>query len=135
MNKEPTFDADGYPTEATLKTIRLWPWTDNDSYVALMFYVERSWHLADWGWKRKGRAFYVSTAGWSGNESLIDALEHNYVFWSTCWISSRTGGHYRFHVPAILTSSFSSSSKTSSSSSASSSLTSGRRAGKKRRGT
>lgn len=93
---EPTFDADGYPTDETCERIASWPFQD---CAGLMRFVRRAWHLADWGWREDGREFAISTGGWSGNESLIDALERNAMFWSLCWQQSRRGGHYRFEIP------------------------------------
>jgi hypothetical protein len=98
MNKHPEFDADGYPTEKTLRTIRRWPLQD---FKGLMEYIFEAWKYADWGWSRYGRRYSISTAGWSGNEEIIGALNANRMFWSLCWHSSRRGGHYVFKIPKI----------------------------------
>jgi hypothetical protein len=42
--------------------------------------------------------FDISTAGWSGNESLIRAMEKNSFMWATTWVQSRRGGHYIFEI-------------------------------------
>lgn len=89
-------DADGYPTSAELKKIQKWPHTDLEG---LLKYVRERWAYADMGyWRQTRHRYYVSTAGWSGNESIIGALEKNYVFWAICWVQSRRGGHYIFEL-------------------------------------
>lgn len=88
---------DPYPTDAELRKIKKWPW--GEGYVGLMDYVESLWMYGDWGWRRKGYSYRISTGGWSGNESLIHSMQQNFLFWSQCWVTSRTGGHYRFHIP------------------------------------
>jgi hypothetical protein len=107
-------DDEGYPTEEELAKIREWPYQD---CAGLMSYVHELWYLADWGWHEEDaagwaynhaethelvypleRMYHISTAGWSGNESIIAALRENRMFWSLCWRSSRAGGHYHFRV-------------------------------------
>ena len=109
-------DKDGYPTPEELDSITWWrsgygP-TGNPSFRDLMEYIEERWKWADagyWTWTKgadpassdstkKSIAFRISTGGWSGNEDIIQAMESNIVFWATCWVSSRRGGHYEFEV-------------------------------------
>jgi hypothetical protein len=89
-------DDDGYPSDAALERIAQWPHTD---FAGLIAYVRTLW----WGppnyWEQDGRALSISTAGWSGNESIIGALQRNTMFWLMCWQSSRRGGHYEFQLP------------------------------------
>lgn len=100
---EPTLDDDGYPTEATEKIIAAWPY---QQLRELMEYVKQAWHFAEWGWTESDevvdgktvRRYSISTAGWSGNESLIGALQDNRMFWMLCWQESRRGGHYIFEI-------------------------------------
>ena len=90
-------DTDGYPEEHELQTIREW----QDDYLALMTYIYERWKYADWGWREPDadhECYHISTAGWSGNESLIEAMEANRMFWLMTWQSSRRGGHYEFKV-------------------------------------
>lgn len=100
---------DGYPTEAALELVRKWHWTDLHE---LFDFVKSIWHLASWGWrdcdaaslaednpdydKDGGDLLFISTGGWSGNESIISALQDNWMAWSLCWVQSRRGGHYIF---------------------------------------
>lgn len=102
--QEDMLDDDGYPTEAALKVVELWHWNDS---VGWFEFIKSIWHLASWGWSEgevdhdwdKGEKVYrytISTAGWSGNESIIRAMESNNMFWHTTWVQSRRGGHYIF---------------------------------------
>jgi hypothetical protein len=87
---------DGYPDDAELKKIAKWPLDDLEG---LLEYVRQRWQYADAGyWRQRGGKYWISTAGWSGNESIIGALEENYVFWAICWLQSRRGGHYIFEI-------------------------------------
>ena len=97
---EPELDDNGYPDEATLKAIAAWPY---QQLRELMEYVRQAWHFGEWGWSQEDRAdgsrtYNISTGGWSGNESLIDALQDNRMFWMLCWQQSRRGGHYVFEI-------------------------------------
>ena len=88
-------DKDGYPTEVELKKIENWPY--NDDFEPLMEYVRERWDYANDGfWRQNGDKYYISTAGWSGNETIIGALQANLMFWGSCWQKSERGGHYVF---------------------------------------
>jgi hypothetical protein len=88
-----------YPSEEALAAIAQWP---HNCFLDLMDAVKDIWAYADWGWRVEHHVtrdvFYLSTAGWSGNESIISALQDNRMFWAMCWQESRRGGHYVFHV-------------------------------------
>lgn len=101
-------DADGYPTEEALDFIE----NPDDSYCPheLMEMVREMWYFREWGWREDkvqdlGQPYIrydISTAGWSGNESIISALKNNKkYFWSMYWEESRRGGHYKFILPYI----------------------------------
>lgn len=85
-----------YPTEEELRKISEWDFHDLEN---LMEYVKSKWMFADSYWHQEGKTYYLSTAGWSGNEDLIQALRENTMFWTMCWYSSRRGGHYEFKLP------------------------------------
>lgn len=102
-------DADGYPSEEELTRVRTWPYGD---LPGLFAYLKERWAYADMGyWVEENEAakdaidtahvkvYRISTAGWSGNESLIEAMQENPVLWAICWYSARRGGHFEFHVP------------------------------------
>jgi hypothetical protein len=94
------FDDDGYPTDRFLNLIEEWHHTDG--FYELMEYA-MSGHtypqFRDRSEQENGDIIWnVSTGGWSGNESIIDALNSNWLFWSMCWESSRRGGHHVFRI-------------------------------------
>ena len=91
----------GYPTKRELEKIEKWDIMQK-SIVPLIEYVRERWQYADSGYfEVKGKRVLkirMSTAGWSGNESLIGALQKNIVFWTFYWVKSLKGGHYFFKV-------------------------------------
>lgn len=106
---EEHIDDDGYPTDAALELIEKWHWTD---CKGLLEFIGGIWYMSDWGWKEVdaselkptdddykaegGPLLFASTAGWSGNESIIRAFQDNWMAWNLCWIQSRRGGHFIF---------------------------------------
>ena len=99
-------DDDGYPTELACERIKAWHWSDKSGW---MKFIESIWHLREWGWSeadephdwKEGETvhrFHVSTAGWSGNEMLIRAMQENWMLWGLVWVQSRRGGHYIFEI-------------------------------------
>lgn len=95
----PTFDADGYPTEETLKIIQEWEIRSNFAIRDLLSYVKDCWRYGfptKAGGSKNQKWISVSTGGWSGNESIIGALRNNRMFWALCWLESRRGGGYKF---------------------------------------
>lgn len=99
-------DEYGYPTDTALDIVSLWPQDDVPGWFA---FIKDLWHIPTWGWN-EGIAdedydiplmsvdlyvYEISTAGWSGNESLIHAMQNN-VLWHQTWVQSRRGGHYIF---------------------------------------
>lgn len=90
-----------YPTKAELDEIR--NWGGDFEFISLMEFIQGIWKYVDMGYfKRKGRTFWLSTAGWSGNESIINAMEENkHLFWFMNWESSKRGGHYKFRIRKV----------------------------------
>lgn len=95
----PTFDADGYPTEETLRVICEWPIKSNFAVQDLLDYAQKAWRynfkIRTGGLGRK-RWLYAATSGWSGNEEIIGALKKNRFFWVCCWLESHRGGGFKF---------------------------------------
>ena len=98
--KEPTFDKDGYPTEETLRTIREWKIKDMESARELINFCRGMWYWPKLAPYKNGR-YEFHTGGWSGNESIIEAMQDNHLFWLLCWLESRRGGHYKFDLKGI----------------------------------
>lgn len=94
-------DKDGYPDEKELKIIRDWDLLKS-GVDGLLDFIEQIWWWPDWGFIRKGKKLELHTGGWSGNESIIAALESNLMFWILLWVKSERGGHYWFEIPDTL---------------------------------
>ncbi len=90
------------PSDHDIVRIEEWRYEHGHGWIDLLAYVRKLWHIPDWGWKEHGRKFELSTGGWSDNESIIEALQGNVMFWMVCWVSSRRGGHYVFEIPEKL---------------------------------
>lgn len=104
-----SLDEDGYPTEDALELIERWHFNDAEGWFV---YIRSIWWSADWGWKEKEEPheykentmvhrYHVSTGGWSGNESIIRAMQDNHMMWHLNWVQSRRGGHYIFELKEI----------------------------------
>ena len=86
-----------YPTDKDLKYIQDFVWKNNN-LPELIEFLESIWWMPDWGFhlnrKYKGyQTLYISTGGWSGNESIISEMESNFYI-RYFWVQSRRGGHY-----------------------------------------
>lgn len=109
VRKSMEWDDDGYPTEGTLKEIAEWKGNNFRDFFAALKPV---WRYADgpnwFGWTEEDAVsevfdkpvhrYLLSTGGWSGNESLIEAMRENYVLWALTWWQERRGGHFIFEV-------------------------------------
>jgi len=85
-------DRDGYPTDDELEAVRKWDWKDLEGWFE---YIKSIWWAANWGFTETKRRYYISTGGWSGNESIIKAMTENFA-WDMVWLNTRRGGHYTF---------------------------------------
>ena len=112
----PTFDRDGYPSDETLDRIERWPVAQQlDGVRKCLDFVVEAWDTRYGSVHRTlidiEQAFLAPTAnetfirfatgGWSGNESLIHALQRNWMVHGLTWVMSRRGGlHiYRYESP------------------------------------
>ena len=103
--KHEMLDEDGYPTDEALEAIQLWHWDDARGWFN---FIHSIWHLKSWVWhegeaideitNEKAWHYDISTAGWSGNESIIRAMQKNDWMWHLNWVQSRRGGHYIFEL-------------------------------------
>lgn len=91
-------DDDGYPTDAELAELAALDAIGKDGFNTIMARVRELW----WGGKKFVREiepgiWFVSTVGWSGNESIITTLRTApSMFWTFYWRQSRRGGHFVF---------------------------------------
>jgi hypothetical protein len=105
---EPTFTADGYPTDDTLEAIESWGIKDFQDAIDLMEFVGMAWSYPD-RWKverqweddlgHKKARYIFSTGGWSGNEDLVGAMENNPMLRILGPWSWQRGGHYEYRLP------------------------------------
>ena len=87
-----------YPTEEDLKKIEDWELKSFSDLEEFLAFIKSIWWLPDWGWRQTQRRLYLSTGGWSGNESIISAMKKQFVFWMMHWRLERFGGHYEFEI-------------------------------------
>ena len=92
--KELTFDGGGYPTEQTLFEIEHW---SPDDFVGLAKSIAPYFNCHGRLWV-EGKILRVGTGGWSGCESIIEAMQANQILWIMRWVSSRRGGGYEFEI-------------------------------------
>jgi hypothetical protein len=92
-------DGDGYPTEDALVRIELWSAMDID---ACLQFVKSLWYYPQYvrvSNTPKAKRYRFAAAGWSGNESLVSAMEANLALRGACWVSSHRGGVHVYDVP------------------------------------
>lgn len=97
------FDDDGYPTNDFLGHIASWDYRKGFDSLLQEAMEGHIYPNCRERTVEDGKAVWrISTGGWSGNESILAALQENYMFWLMCWQQSRRGGHYIFHCPLAL---------------------------------
>lgn len=93
-----------YPSEAELNYIKNFNILEQDP-TELVDFLESIWSYAEQGyfsrWGKKKIYLQLHTAGWSGNEDIIQALKNtNHLvglfLYHTKW---ERGGHYWFKIP------------------------------------
>jgi hypothetical protein len=106
LKENDLLDDNGYPTDDALQIIRIWHWSDPKGWFS---FIKIIWYVSSWGWHEletehsykkdeKVYQYHTSTGGWSGNESIIQAMQDNIMMWHLNWVSSRRGGHYVFEL-------------------------------------
>lgn len=91
----PTFDADGYPTDESLDALSKWPTID---VVGWLCYARSMLSPTYSRYTELPDRIEIATGGWSGNESVIQAMRQH-IFWSILWRSSHRGGLHVFDIP------------------------------------
>jgi len=94
LNDLLSFDVDGYPTDECLDSIRHY----EGKWQELMENIAPAFHGYGRCEQRDDGVWEVATGGWSGNESIISALQDNYIFWAICWRLSKRGGYFEFET-------------------------------------
>ncbi len=103
------FDEDGYPTAEALHKITKWDYADIEGCFAFMRHLwayDNYWreekvsedNYTGMQYDTPRQRYFISTAGWSGNEDIIRAFQENHLLWALTWVQSRRGGHYIFEV-------------------------------------
>lgn len=90
--------SDDYPTDEQLARLENWPIADPYGWLE---YARSLWWNPEWCWPKlaePGILCNVSTGGWSGNESIVNAMGKS-ILWAVTWETSRKGGHYQFRLP------------------------------------
>jgi hypothetical protein len=102
LDLKPTMDEEHYPTEETERRIREYEGDARELLAA----VREVWAYPDY-WQEEDATdildkpthrYNMSTAGWSGNETLMAALEDCWMFWIRFWVARSVGGHYIFEI-------------------------------------
>lgn len=98
-------DSDGYPSDQALDKIASWDYNDPKGWFE---FIRELWHLRSWGWTEgyfkdsiydpEKYTYHISTAGWSGNEDIIRAMQTHPILWDNAWLETRRGGHYVFEL-------------------------------------
>lgn len=99
-------DTEGYPEESELDLIEKWDYND---VFNLLDYVRDRWAYndcfrAEWDkdnfLKSPTLILELVTCGWSGNESIINALLRNDFINHFCYAEWKRGGYHKFEIKA-----------------------------------
>ena len=94
-------DINGYPLQASLNSLEYY-YISKGTLQGFLDLLKGTWNYSDsGGYKLQDNKLYLHTGGWSGNEEVITYLKRNFIFWSMCWRSQHTGGHYEFDLSAF----------------------------------
>jgi hypothetical protein len=96
-------DNEGYPEDTELELIEKWDWNDT---FGLIDYVKERWTYNDavkekWVKNDYGNLVMkleLHTVGWSGNESLVNALNRNLMFNLLHHKKWEAGGHWYYEI-------------------------------------
>jgi hypothetical protein len=95
-----TVTVDGYPTDRFLNGL-----SKSDAkqdHKDMLEAVRAIWAYPEFV-TVEGDTYTFRTGGWSGNESLISALQQNTLFWNFCWEMSQRGGLHVFTAKQLPT--------------------------------
>lgn len=93
-------DDNDYPDEESLEKIKNWDLLEH-GVEGLLDLIEENTNWSSRQIKRSGKnviRYVYHTGGWSGNEDVVEAMMHNFLFWSLSWWKSTIGGHYYFKI-------------------------------------
>jgi len=93
-------DENNYPDEESLRQIKEWD-VLTKGVEGLLDLIEENTNWAGRQIYREGKnviRYEYHTGGWSGNEDVIEAMMHNFLFWALSWVKSTVGGHYYFKI-------------------------------------
>jgi hypothetical protein len=96
---------EGYPDSKELEIIEKW---ETHDVFGLFDFIESIWAYSDWGYVKKWGKDHIHndhclfielhTAGWSGNESIIEALQKNQYLMMMFYSKWERGGHFYFEI-------------------------------------
>jgi len=85
-----------YAIEAIKYAMSMW----NNTYGLIR--IKEEYHIALNNKKQLQHTIYeFVTGGWCDNESIIYALQENYIVWGAIWESSHSGGLHIFKVMPV----------------------------------
>ena len=88
-------DCDRYPLPETLRKISKW----DGNPITLLEAIKDNWAYGNFKSNDDKTHYVMYTNGWSGNESIIDALHKNKLFSSIFWFKSMRGGLTEYKIP------------------------------------